>query len=71
MQKTLAVISLALLATSSYANEFTQIQSEKSSINFVYQQMGVKMNGKFKNFNSSINFNTIDLSKFKANFDID
>ena len=71
MKKTLAVISLALLATSSYANEFTQIQIEKSSINFVYQQIGVKMNGKFKNFNSSINFNTNDLSKSKANFDID
>ena len=34
MQKTLAVISLALLTTISYANEFTQIQPEKSSINF-------------------------------------
>lgn len=54
-------IAVAVLLTSSslsqaHAVEYSQVQEGKSTIDFTYQQMGVKMDGKFKKFNAQLNF---------------
>ncbi len=38
------------------AVEYTQVQADKSAINFTYKQMGVAVDGKFKRFSSQISF---------------
>lgn len=71
MKKIISGLIISLLATTSMAGEFNQVQTDKSSINFMYQQMGVKMNGKFKKFNSVLNFDSTNPAKSKASFEID
>jgi polyisoprenoid-binding protein YceI len=51
-------IALALaigrrLAVRAHAVEYNQVQPDKSAINFVYKQMGVAVDGKFKRFPAS------------------
>lgn len=50
---------------------FTQVQSDKSSIAFVYQQMGVTMDGQFKRFKSSLVFDTAKPAAAKATIEVD
>lgn len=71
MKKLIPVLMLSVLTTTAMASEFNQIQAEKSSINFTYQQMGVKMNGKLKKFTSNLNFDPTNVAKSKASFEID
>ncbi len=70
------VIAVALLLTSNlisqaHAIEYNQVQTEKSAINFTYQQMGVKMDGKFNKFSSQLNFDPAKPTAAKAVFDVE
>lgn len=67
-------IALALaLATSlsAQAIEYNQVQADKSSVAFVYQQMGVSVDGRFKKFSSQLNFDPAKPTAGKAIFDVD
>lgn len=70
MKKIILALALAT-AFSAQAAEFTQVQPDKSAINFVYKQMGVAVDGKFKKFASQLNFDPTKPAAAKASFDVD
>lgn len=53
------------------ATEFTGIQTDGSSLDFVYTQMGVPVEGRFKKFAAQLNFDPDNLSTAKATIDLD
>ncbi len=53
------------------ATELTSIQTDRSTLNFVYTQMGVPVEGHFKKFDAQLNFDPAKLSTAKAVFDLD
>ena len=70
MKKIILALALAT-AFSAQAVEYTQVQPDKSAINFVYKQMGVAVDGKFKKFASQLNFDPAKPTAAKATFDVD
>ena len=54
-----------------HAVEYTQVQADKSTVNFVYKQMGVAVDGKFRRFSSTLNFDPAKPAAAKATFDVD
>ena len=68
------IFALALAAAlpfAAQAAEFNQIQTDKSAITFAYQQMGVKMDGRFRKFAAMLNFDPARPAEAKATFDVD
>ena len=59
------------LAPTVFATEYQQVQADKSSIAFAYQQMGVAMEGQFKAFASQLSFDPAQPEKTKAVIDVD
>ena len=70
MQK---ILLAALLSTAfaAQAVEYSQVQADKSAINFTYQQMGVKMDGTFKKLGAQLNFDPAKPGAAKAVFDVE
>ena len=66
-----SMAAVLLPAASSLADEFKVVQTEKSTLNFGYKQMGVSMDGHFKKFTAQIDFNPANLAGSKAQFDLD
>ena len=65
-------LALALATTlSAHAVEYTQVQPDKSAINFVYKQMNVAVDGKFKRFSSQLSFDPAKPTAAKASFDVE
>ena len=62
---------LTLAAASAQAVEYSQVQADKSAINFTYKQMGVAVDGKFKKFASQLNFDPAKPTAAKATFDVE
>ena len=59
------------LAPLAHAVEYTQVQADKSSVQFNYQQMGVKMDGRFRKFSSQLSFDPAKPTAARASFDIE
>ncbi len=53
-----------------YAVQFSQVQTNESSVNFGFTQMGVASEGKFKKFTAQLVFDPAKLSQAKATFEI-
>ncbi|MBU3724712.1 MAG: YceI family protein [Burkholderiaceae bacterium] len=70
MKRFIACMAM-LTAFAAHAAEYNQVQLDKSAINFTYQQMGVKMDGKFKKFAAKLSFDPAKPSAAKAVFDVD
>lgn len=70
MKKILLALALAT-AFSAQAAEYSQVQTDKSAIAFVYKQMGVAVDGKFKKFTSQLNFDPAKPTAAKATFDVE
>lgn len=64
----MSALSLAPLAQ---AVEYTAIQPDKSSLSFVYKQMGVPVDGSFKKFVVQLSVDPARLATAKAVFDLD
>ena len=74
MKKPTLAIFFAITLASAFsvqAAEYTQVQPDKSAINFVYKQMGVAVDGKFKRFSSQLNFDPAKPTAAKAAFDVE
>ncbi len=72
MKKIAFALSLSLAsALSVQAAEFTQIQADKSTVNFTYKQMGVAVDGRFKRFTSQLNFDPAKPAAAKATFEVE
>jgi polyisoprenoid-binding protein YceI len=66
------ILSLALAsAVSAQAIEYNQVQPDKSAVNFVYKQMGVAVDGKFKKFSSQLSFDPAKPTAAKTVFEVD
>jgi polyisoprenoid-binding protein YceI len=65
--------STALIAsmTSTHAAEFNRVLTDKSSVSFTYQQMGVTMDGRFQKLSAQITFDPAKPAEAKASFDVD
>ena len=70
MKKILLTLALAT-AFSAQAVEYTQVQTDKSTIHFTYKQMGVAVDGKFKKFASQLTFDPAKPAAAKATFDVE
>lgn len=67
-------IALAFALTTAcavQAAEFTQVQADKSAINFTYKQMGVAVDGKFKRFSSQLAFDPARPASASASFEVE
>ena len=65
-------LAFALATTlSAHAVEYSQVQADKSAINFVYKQMNVAVDGKFKRFSSQLSFDPAKPTAAKASFDVE
>ena len=62
-------LATALPLTAS-AVEYQQIQADKSEITFAYQQMGVNMNGRFRQFSAQLRFDPADPASAQATVDV-
>ena len=73
MKKQMMAILISSLAMMSFAEatEYNSIQADKSSLAFVYKQMGVPIDGSFKKFAVQLYFDPARLSAAKAVLDID
>jgi len=73
MKKQIMAILISSLAMLSFAEatEYNSIQADKSSLAFVYKQMGVPIDGSFKKFAVQLNFDPAKLAAAKAVLDID
>jgi len=69
--RTLIGSAALLTALGAHAVEYTQVQPEKSALQFSYQQMGVKMDGRFKTFNAQLAFDPARPTAAKASFDVE
>jgi polyisoprenoid-binding protein YceI len=70
MKKFVLAIGLAS-ALSVQAAEFTQVQPDKSAVNFTYKQMGVSVDGRFKRFTSQLSFDPAKPTAAKVTFDVE
>ena len=69
MKKITLAFALAT-AFSAQAIEYSQVQADKSSVAFVYQQMGVSVDGHFRKFTSQLSFDPAIPTAGKAVFDV-
>lgn len=70
MKKILLTLALAT-AFSAQAVDYTQVQTDKSTIHFTYKQMGVAVDGQFRKFASQITFDPAKPSAAKATFEVE
>ena len=71
IDKLTALLAALVLAGSAQAAEFNSIQTEQSSVAFVFKQMGVPVEGKFKKFAAQISFDPAKPAAAKAAMDLD
>ena len=67
----LALISALAFVTTAHAVEYNQVQPDKSRIGFVYQQMGVPMEGSFRKFDSRLSFDPTAPASAHVSIDVD
>lgn len=65
------LVLAAALPVAAHALEFNQVQADKSSIAFVYKQMNVAVDGRFKRFSSQLNFDPAKPAAARATFDVE
>jgi len=71
MKRLICGVIMLVAAGSVQAVEYNRLQADKSSISFVYQQMGVKIEGRFKKFSAAFNFDPAKLPASKVVVDVD
>jgi len=67
------VLAAALVAAlpAAHAVEFNQVQPDKSTVSFVYKQMGVAVDGRFRKFSGQLAFDPAKPEAARAAFDVD
>ncbi|WP_265943187.1 YceI family protein [Dechloromonas sp. A34] len=69
--KRIALAIALSTALSAQAIEYNQVQASQSNVAFVYKQMGVAVDGKFKKFSSQLSFDPAKPTAAKATFDVE
>ena len=65
------LIAALALIPQAWAAEFNSVQNDKSSLSFVFKQMGVPVEGRFKKFAAQLNFDPAKPAAAKAAMDLD
>ena len=69
---TFLMLALALILPSlGQASEFNSVQSDKSTLDFAFKQMGVGMDGHFKKSTVQLSFDPAKVASAKASLDVD
>lgn len=71
MKRLAFALAFAALIPAAHAVEYTQVQADKSAVNFVYKQMGVAVDGKFRKFSSQLSFDPAKPTAAKASFAVE
>ena len=71
MKKIVLATALAALLPAAHAVEFNQVQPDNSAVSFVYKQMGVAVDGRFRKFSGQLAFDPAKPEAAKAAFDVD
>lgn len=71
IERLVLLLSLAGLAAHATATEFNAVQADKSTVAFVYKQMGVPVEGRFRTFAAQLTFDPAAPQKASATLDID
>ena len=77
MKNRILACSIAMLAGNqlaappAQATEYRQVLADKSSLQFQYQQMGVRMDGRFRRFASQLSFDPARPAAAQASFEVD
>lgn len=66
----IVLTSLLLTSVSVQATEYGQFQMNQSTLNFGYKQLGVPMDGKFKQFSAQIAFDPAKTATARAHIDV-
>ena len=64
-------LSLSAFVIPAEAAEFSQVQLDKSQITFVFKQMGVPVDGRFRKFNAQVAFDPAKPASSHAQVEID
>jgi polyisoprenoid-binding protein YceI len=64
-------LGLVLSSAAAHAVTYQSVQTDKSQLTFVYKQMGVSMDGKFKKFAAQLNFDPAKPQQAKVSLEID
>jgi len=64
------ISALLLFASTVQAVEYQQFQVNQSALNFAYKQMGVNMQGKFKQFSAQMAFDPAKPVNARAHFEV-
>ena len=71
MKKLLLALSMTVACMpAAWAAQYTQVMPEDSEIRFQYKQMGVNMDGQFKEFRGELAFDPAQPEQGKAAFDV-
>lgn len=65
------LLTFGALPAAHAASEYSGIQADKSSLVFVFKQMGVAVDGKFRRFSAQLAFNPAKPEAAKAELDVD
>jgi polyisoprenoid-binding protein YceI len=71
VKKLILAAALAATLPAAHAVEYNQVQPEKSAVTFVYKQMGVAVDGRFRKFSGQLAFDPAKPEAAKAAFDVD
>lgn len=71
MNKTLLFALAAMAPLAAHAADYNAVQPDKSALSFVYKQMGVPVDGRFKRFAARIDFDPAKPAAAKAAIDVD
>lgn len=71
LKRLFQALTLLMLANSASALEYTQVQTNESTVTFGYKQMGVALDGKFNKFAAQLAFDPAKPAKAQARIDID
>lgn len=66
---TLAALAFAFTSLAQAAT-YGEVQQDQSKISFTFEQMGVKMDGQFKQFGAQLQFDPLEPSKASARFEV-
>lgn len=70
MKKLLLAVSLLAVMPMAWAAQYTQIVPQDSAVHFHYQQMGVDMDGQFKELKGELVFDPAQAEQGKAAFEV-
>ena len=71
MKKSLLLAAIASIATHANAVEFDRWQADKSVVSFVFKQMNVPVEGRFKRFKGKLNFDPAKPTQARAELEIE